>query len=136
MSENPTPYGTRPTAATESRTAELVALAHASRQGVPYESSTRLLAQLPERLHALAELVLGGKMGTEEIAYALDALGIARYLVPHAPIEIAPSGGFSQRGHPDGGTRSILQWNGSPKLGRVGRMPMAPLLKVEGDTCL
>lgn len=91
MSENPTPYGTRPTAATESRTAELVALAHASRQGVPYESSTRLLAQLPERLHALAELVLGGKMGTEEIAYALAVLIDSIEHAPDAQHDTAPS---------------------------------------------
>ena len=82
MSENSTSYCVNLSTSVESRTAALVALAHASRQGVPYEDSERLLAQLPERLHALAELVLGGKMRTEEIAYALAVLVDS---IEHAP---------------------------------------------------
>ena len=82
MSEGPAFYKINPATTTESRTAELVALAHANRQGVPYEDSERLLAQLPERLRSLADLVLGGKMRTEEIAYALAVLVDS---IEHAP---------------------------------------------------
>ncbi len=55
-------------------TKDLVARAHAHRQGIPDETGERLLEQLPERLCALADLVLGGKMSAEEIAYALAVL--------------------------------------------------------------
>ena len=91
MSEDPTPYGTHATTTTESRTAELVALAHASRQGVPYEDSERLLAQLPERLRTLADLIVGGKMRTEEIAYALAVLVDSIEHAPDAQHDTAPS---------------------------------------------
>ena len=75
MEDRP-PYDTGHAATPETaRTSEeLVALAHAHRQGVPYETGERLLEQLPERLRALADLVLSGKMSAEEIAYALAVL--------------------------------------------------------------
>jgi len=74
--EDPPPYHTGPTDSTESplTTEALVAQAHASRQGIPYETGEQLLARLPERLRDLADLILGGKMNAGEIAYALAAL--------------------------------------------------------------
>ena len=74
--EEPTPYRTGPAALPEPAptTEDLVARAHANRQGIPYETGERLLEQLPERLRALGDLVLGGKMSAEEIAYALAVL--------------------------------------------------------------
>ena len=71
-------------------TEALIAKAHASRQGVPYETGEQLLARLPERLRALADLVLGGKMNPGEVAYAVAAL------IDH--IENAP-GEVSSRQH-------------------------------------
>ena len=55
-------------------TEDLVALAHAQRQGIPYETGEQLLERLPERLRALADLILGGKMNAENVAYAVAAL--------------------------------------------------------------
>ena len=55
-------------------TEALVALAHAHRQGIPYETSDQLLERLPQRLRALADLILGGKMDAGEVAYAVAAL--------------------------------------------------------------
>jgi hypothetical protein len=74
--EEPTPYHIGPAAHPEPAptTADLVARAHAHRQGIPYETGERWLEQLPERLRALSDLVLGGKMSAEEIAYALAVL--------------------------------------------------------------
>jgi DNA-directed RNA polymerase specialized sigma24 family protein len=71
--EEPTPYHIGPAAlpASAPTTEDLVARAHAHRQGIPYETGERWLEQLPERLRALSDLVLGGKMSAEEIAYAL-----------------------------------------------------------------
>ena len=76
MSENPTHYCNGLANATESLTTtdKLVALAHAHRQGVSYETGEQLLARLPERLHALTDQVLGGRMSTGELAYALAVL--------------------------------------------------------------
>jgi len=51
-----------------------VALAHAHRQGIPYEIGEQLLERLPERLRALADLVLSGKAKTGDVAYAVAAL--------------------------------------------------------------
>jgi hypothetical protein len=51
-----------------------VALAHAQRQGIPYETGEQWLERLPERLRALADLVLSGKARTGDVAYALAAL--------------------------------------------------------------
>ena len=83
--EDRAPYHTGPAAAPEPpplTTEALIAKAHASRQGVPYETAEQLLARLPERLRALADLVLGGKMTVGDVAYALAVL-INR--VEHAP---------------------------------------------------
>ena len=74
--EEPTPYRTGHAATPEPAptTEDLVALAHARRQGIPYETGERLLEQLPERLRALADLVLSDKMQSGEVAYALAVL--------------------------------------------------------------
>ena len=76
MSENPTHYRNGLANATESLTTtdKLVALAHAHRQGVSYETGEQLLARLPERLHALTDQVLGDRMSTDELAHALAVL--------------------------------------------------------------
>lgn len=55
-------------------TEALIAKAHASHQGNPYETGEQLLQRLPERMRALADLILGGKMNAGEVAYALAAL--------------------------------------------------------------
>jgi len=74
--EDPLPYyagptdGAQPPLATE----DLIALAHARHQGIPYETGEQWLARLPERLRPLADLVLGGKMQGGDVAYAVAAL--------------------------------------------------------------
>ena len=55
-------------------TEDLVAAAHANRQGIPYETGEQLLARLPERLRALADHVLSGQAKTGDVAYAVAAL--------------------------------------------------------------
>ncbi len=50
-----------------------MALAHAHHQGI-YETREQWLERLPERLRALADLILGGKMQGGEVAYAVAAL--------------------------------------------------------------
>ena len=55
-------------------TEDLVALAHAQRQGIPYETGEQLLERLPERLRALADLILSGKAQTGDVADAVAAL--------------------------------------------------------------
>ena len=84
MSENATPDRAGPADATDPplTTETLVALAHAHRQGIPYETREHLLQRLPERLRTLTDLVLGGKMSAEEIAYALATLIDS---IEHAP---------------------------------------------------
>ena len=74
--EDPTPYRVGPTATLlpPLTTEDLVAQAHAQRQGIPYESREQLLARLPERLRALADVILGGKMTVGDVAYAVAAL--------------------------------------------------------------
>jgi hypothetical protein len=74
--EIPPPYHVGPTDSAEPplTTEDLVAHAHAQRQGIPYETREQLLQRLPERLRALADLVLGGKMTAGEVAYAVAAL--------------------------------------------------------------
>lgn len=74
--EDPPPYHTGLTDSVEPHltTEALVAQAHASRQGIPYETGEQLLQRLPERLRTLADLILGGKMNTGDVAYALAAL--------------------------------------------------------------
>ena len=68
-------------------TEDLVALAHAQRQGIPYETGEQLLERLPERLRALADLILSGKAQTGDVAYALAAL-IDR--IESAPADAGP----------------------------------------------
>ena len=51
-----------------------MALAHAHRQGIPYETGEQLLERLPERLRTLADLILSGKAQTGDVAYAVAAL--------------------------------------------------------------
>jgi hypothetical protein len=82
--EDRAPYHTGPAAALEPAptTEDLVALAHARHQGIPYETGEQLLARLPEWLRALADVILGGKMTVGDVAYALAVL-INR--VEHAP---------------------------------------------------
>ena len=63
-------------------TEALIAKAHANHQGVPYETGEQLLERLPERLRALADLVLGDKMDAGEVAYAVAAL---IDMIEHAP---------------------------------------------------
>ena len=74
--EDPPPYCTGPTDSAEPplTTEDLITRAHAQRQGIPYETGEQWLERLPERLRALADLVLGGKMNAGEMAYALAAL--------------------------------------------------------------
>ena len=74
--EDPTPYRVGPTATLlpPLTTEDLVAAAHANRQGIPYETGEQLLARLPERLRALADHVLSGQAKTGEVAYAVAAL--------------------------------------------------------------
>ena len=55
-------------------TEALVAAAHANHQGTPYETGEQLLQRLPERLRALTDLILGGKMTVGRVAYAVAAL--------------------------------------------------------------
>ena len=55
-------------------TDDLVAQAHANRQGIPYETGAQLLQRLPDRLRALADLVLSGKAQTGDVAYAVATL--------------------------------------------------------------
>ena len=74
--ETPPPYYTG-TAAPEPSpltTEALIAKAHTNHQGVPYETGEQLLERLPERLRALADMVLGGKMDAGEVAYAVAVL--------------------------------------------------------------
>ncbi len=84
--EDPPPYHTDPTDSVESplTTEDLVAQAHAHRQGIPYETREQWLARLPERLRDLADLVLGGKMQGGDVAYALAALIDS---IEHAPAD-------------------------------------------------
>lgn len=74
--EDPTPYHTGTAAAPEPplTTEDLVAAAHANRQGIPYETGEQLLERLPERLRALADHVLSGQAKTGDVAYAVAAL--------------------------------------------------------------
>ena len=55
-------------------TEELIAAAHANHLGTPYETGEQLLQRLPERLRALTDLILGGKMTVGDVAYAVAAL--------------------------------------------------------------
>ena len=69
------PYHTGAAAPEPPLTTEaLIAKAHANHQGIPYETGEQLLARLPERMRALADLVLGDKMNAWDVAYAVAAL--------------------------------------------------------------
>ncbi|MFO1424074.1 MAG: hypothetical protein U1F70_10550 [Candidatus Competibacteraceae bacterium] len=46
---------------------DLVAQIHANRQGIPYKTGEQLLARLPERLRALADVILGGKITAGDV---------------------------------------------------------------------
>ncbi len=74
--EDPPAYQTGRAAALEPppTTEELIAAAHANHQGTPYETGEQLLQRLPERLRALTDLILGGKMTVGRVAYAVTAL--------------------------------------------------------------
>jgi len=74
--EDPPPYQTGLAAPPEPplTTEDLVAQAHAQRQGIPYESREQWLERLPERLRALVDHVLSGQAKTGEVAYAVAAL--------------------------------------------------------------
>jgi len=76
MTEERSPYHAGPTDGAEPplATEDLVALAHANRQGIPYDSSDRLLRKLPEMMRALCDQVLGGKMNAGDVAYAVAVL--------------------------------------------------------------
>jgi hypothetical protein len=77
MTEECGKYCVSPNAAPEPSpltTEALIAKAHANHQGLSYETGDQLLARLPERLRALADLILGGKMGAGDVAYAVAAL--------------------------------------------------------------
>lgn len=76
MTEERQKYHTGPTDGAERplTTEDLVALAHAQRQGIPYETGEQLLARLPQRLRTLADLILNGKAQTGDVAYAVAAL--------------------------------------------------------------
>ncbi len=75
MSDNATPHRTDLTDAAESPTTDdLVALAHARRQGILDETREQLLERLPERLRALVDWVLGGKMDGGDVAHAVAVL--------------------------------------------------------------
>lgn len=76
MTEQRANYRAGPTDGAEPPLApeDLVALVHAHRQGIPYETGEQLLERLPERLRALADLVLSGQARTGNLAYAVAAL--------------------------------------------------------------
>ena len=73
--EDPASYRAGPDAPEPPLTTEdLVAQAHAQRQGIPYETGEQLLQRLPERLRALADHALSGKVHAGDVAYAVAAL--------------------------------------------------------------
>ena len=74
--EDPAPYHTGPTDGAEPPLTidDLVAQAHAHRQGIPYETGEQWLQRLPERLRTLADYVLSGKANAGDVAYAVAAL--------------------------------------------------------------
>ena len=76
MTEERANYHAGPTDGAEPPLAidDLIAQAHANRQGIPYETGEQLLDRLPERLRALADHVLSGKATTGDVAYAVAVL--------------------------------------------------------------
>ena len=73
--EDSLPYPTGPADDAEPplTTEDLVAQAHAHRQGIPYDRGDRLLRKLPEMMRALCDQVLSGKARTGDVAYAVAA---------------------------------------------------------------
>ena len=76
MTEERERYRAGPAAAPEPplTTEALIAKAHAHHQSNPYETGEQVLQRLPERLRALTDLILGGKMTVGRVAYAVTAL--------------------------------------------------------------
>ena len=76
MTEERAPYpaGHAATPEPSLTTEALIAKAHARHQGIPYEIGEPWLARLPERLRALADLILSDKRTAGEVAHALAAL--------------------------------------------------------------
>ena len=89
MTEERVEYRCGPTDSAEPplATEDLVAQAHAHRQGIPYETGEPLLARLPERLRALADYVLSGKANAGDVAYAVAAL---IDMIESAPADAGP----------------------------------------------
>lgn len=87
--EEPPSYHADPTNGAEPplTTEALIAQAHANRQGVSYETGEQLLYRLPERLRALTDLILGGKMNAGDMAYAVAALIDS---IESAPVNAGP----------------------------------------------
>jgi hypothetical protein len=87
--EDPAPYHTGPTDGAEPPLTidDLVAQAHANRQGIPYETGEQLLQRLPERLRTLADYVLSGKANAGDVAYAVAAL---IDMIESAPADAGP----------------------------------------------
>lgn len=75
MVEDPPPYHTGPTDNAEPflTTEDLVAQAHANRQGIPAKTGAQQLQWLPERLRALADRISSGNARAEDMAYAIAA---------------------------------------------------------------
>lgn len=76
MTEERSSYHAGPTDGAEPphATEDLVAQAHANRQGIPYDSGDRLLRTLPEMMRAPCDQILGGKMHAGDVAYAVAVL--------------------------------------------------------------
>ena len=55
-------------------TDDLVAQAHARRQGIPYPTGDQLLENLPTLLRALCDFALSGTANTGELAYGLASI--------------------------------------------------------------
>lgn len=55
-------------------TDDLVAQAHAHRQGIAYPTGEQLLENLPVLLRALCDYALSGKANTDDLAYGLASI--------------------------------------------------------------
>ena len=55
-------------------TDDLVAQAHAHRQGIPYPTGEQSLQNLPTLLRALCDYALSGKASTDDLAYGLASI--------------------------------------------------------------
>ncbi|MBK8754758.1 MAG: hypothetical protein IPL99_25350 [Candidatus Competibacteraceae bacterium] len=74
--EDPPPYCTGPTDSAElpPTTDDLVAQAHAHRQGIPYPTGKQLLQNLPVLLRALCDYALSNTASPGELAYGLASM--------------------------------------------------------------